>query len=81
MRTVFFTPDPLVPQRRNFSAFDNDDDERIGKVIVSEFKCFKEVQTMQWNQEVTQKPAEDTVKEIESETVEAHRASGGYGES
>ncbi|CAJ1966717.1 unnamed protein product [Cylindrotheca closterium] len=43
---------------------DDEDDGRIGQLLLSEFSQFKEVMTMVWNEETTQKPVEDTVQDI-----------------
>ncbi|KAL7554369.1 hypothetical protein ACHAWF_017810 [Thalassiosira exigua] len=45
----------------------NDDEKRIAQMIVSEFTYFKEVLTMVWNEEVSQKPVEDVVLHIKGE--------------
>ncbi|KAL7555469.1 hypothetical protein ACA910_006131 [Epithemia clementina (nom. ined.)] len=45
----------------------DDEENRICQVIVAEFSHFKEVQTMVWNEETCQKPADDTVHDIRGE--------------
>ena len=47
--------------------YSNEEDEHVARVIVSEFQCFKDVTTMVWNEEVLQKPAEDTIQDIYTE--------------
>ena len=42
----------------------SDDENRIAQMIVSEFSHFQEVLTLVWNEEVSQKPAEDVVQHI-----------------
>ena len=42
----------------------NDDEKRIAQMTVAEFDHFKEVLTMCWNQETSQKPVEDVVMDI-----------------
>jgi len=42
----------------------DDDEKRIAQMTVAEFDHFKEVLTMCWNQETSQKPVEDVVKDI-----------------
>ena len=42
------------------------EDDRIGKTIVAEFKHFKDVTTMVWNEEVTQKDVRAVVGEAEA---------------
>jgi len=42
----------------------SDEDNRISQFIVSEFSHFKEVMTMVWNEETSQKPVEDTIDGI-----------------
>ena len=49
-------------QRGNESR--GEDENRIAQVLVAKFDHFKEVLTMVWNKETTQKPAEDTVSSI-----------------
>ena len=44
-----------------------EDESRIAQMIVTEFSHFKEVLVMVWNQEVSQKPAEDVVQHIRGE--------------
>jgi len=44
------------------------DGDHIGQVLVAEFNHFKEIMTMVWNEETTQKPAEDTICNIRGET-------------
>eukprot|EP00957_Ditylum_brightwellii_P194138 14784464-Ditylum_brightwellii.AAC.1 len=39
-------------------------DSQVAQLIVAEFSHFKEVLTMVWNEETSQKPAEDTVHSI-----------------
>jgi hypothetical protein len=46
---------------------DHEDEKRVGQAIVAEFSQFQEVMTMVWNEETTQKPAEDTVRDIRGE--------------
>ena len=46
---------------------DNEDENRVGQAIVAEFSQFQEVMTMVWNEETSQKPAEDTVRDIRGE--------------
>eukprot|EP00977_Amphora_coffeiformis_P020937 scaffold8649_cov185-Amphora_coffeaeformis.AAC.8 len=41
-----------------------EEENLIAQVIISEFSHFKEVITMVWNEETSQKPAEDTVRDI-----------------
>lgn len=43
---------------------DTEEDIHVAQVLLSEFNQFKEVMTMVWNEETSQKPAEDTVKGI-----------------
>lgn len=43
---------------------ENEDDNRIARLIVSEFIHFKEVETMTRNEETCQKPVNETVKNI-----------------
>ncbi len=45
----------------------SEDESRVAQMIVTEFSHFKEVLVMVWNQEVSQKPAEDVVKHIKGE--------------
>ena len=45
----------------------SDSENQIAQMIVSEFSHFKEVLTMVWNEEVSQKPAEDVVMHITGE--------------
>ncbi|KAL7561438.1 hypothetical protein ACA910_009294 [Epithemia clementina (nom. ined.)] len=45
----------------------DDEENRICQIIVAEFSHFKEVQTMVWNEETCQKPADDTVHDIRGE--------------
>eukprot|EP00984_Skeletonema_dohrnii_P034349 scaffold33533_cov119-Skeletonema_dohrnii-CCMP3373.AAC.1 len=42
----------------------DDDEKRIAQMTVAEFDHFKEVLTMCWNQETSQKPVEDVIKDI-----------------
>eukprot|EP00986_Skeletonema_menzelii_P006571 scaffold2497_cov117-Skeletonema_menzelii.AAC.6 len=42
----------------------SDDEKRIAQMTVAEFDHFKEVLTMCWNQETSQKPVEDVVMDI-----------------
>jgi len=51
----------------------SDEDNHVAQVLVAEFSHFKEVMTMVWNEETTQKPAEDTVHGIKG-----YRRSGGH---
>jgi energy-coupling factor transporter ATP-binding protein EcfA2 len=44
-----------------------DDENRVAQMLITEFSHFKEVQTMVWNEETTQKPAEDVVAGIKGE--------------
>ena len=46
---------------------DSEEHTRVAQALVAEFSHFKEVMTMVWNEEVTQKPAEDTVCDIKGE--------------
>ena len=46
------------------------EDDRIGKTIVAEFKHFKDVTTMVWNEEVTQKDVRAVVREAEAWRVD-----------
>jgi hypothetical protein len=46
---------------------DHEDENRVGQAIVAEFSHFQEVMTMVWNEETSQKPAEDTVQDIMGE--------------
>ena len=49
----------------------NDDDEvHIAQNLVTEFGHFKEVLTMVWNEETTQKPPEDTVSGIRGDRLD-----------
>jgi hypothetical protein len=43
------------------------DENRVAQMIITEFSHFKEVQTMVWNEETAQKPAEDVVDAITGE--------------
>jgi DnaJ-domain-containing protein 1 len=43
------------------------DEKRVAQMIIAEFSHFKEVQTMIWNEETAQKPAEDVVAAITGE--------------
>ncbi len=45
----------------------DDDEKRIAQMTVAEFDHFKEVLTMCWNQETSQKPVEDVVMDITGE--------------
>ena len=45
----------------------SEDESRVAQMIVTEFTHFKEVLVMVWNEEVSQKPAEDVVKYIRGE--------------
>ena len=45
----------------------SDDENRIAQMLITEFSHFKEVQTMVWNEETSQKPAEDVVAGINGE--------------
>jgi len=45
----------------------DEDSDRVGQVLVAEFNHFKEVMTMVWNEETTQKPPEDTICNIRGE--------------
>ena len=45
----------------------DDDEKRIAQMTVAEFDHFKEVLTMCWNQETSQKPVEDVVRDITGE--------------
>ncbi|KAK3239607.1 hypothetical protein CYMTET_50476 [Cymbomonas tetramitiformis] len=47
------------------------EDKRIGQVLVSEFRHFKDTQTMIWNQEIVQKDVSGTVDEVASKRVAA----------
>jgi len=40
---------------------DNEEERRVAQTIVAEFSQFKEIMTMVWNEETSQKPVEDTV--------------------
>ena len=51
---------------------DSDADSHVAQTLVGEFSHFKEVMTMVWNEETSQKPAEDTVRGIKGQ----HRTSG-----
>ena len=55
----------LSLQRGDANA--DDDENRICQMIVAEFSHFREVQTMVWNEETCQKPADDTVHDIRGE--------------
>ncbi len=46
----------------------DDDEKRIAQMTVAEFDHFKEVLTMCWNQETSQKPVEDVVMDITGES-------------
>lgn len=45
----------------------SDSENQIAQMIVSEFSHFREVLTMVWNEEVSQKPAEDVVSHLRGE--------------
>ena len=45
----------------------SEDERRVAQMIVTEFSHFKEVLVMVWNEEVSQKPAEDLVNLIRGE--------------
>lgn len=45
----------------------SDDENRIAQMLITEFSHFKEVQTMVWNEETSQKPAEEVVAGINGE--------------
>jgi len=49
-------------QRSNENG--SDQDNHVAQILVAEFSHFKEVMTMVWNEETSQKPAEDTVHDI-----------------
>ena len=49
--------------RRSDEGF-SEEDNVVAQTILTEFRQFKEVLTMVWNEETTQKPVEETVKEI-----------------
>lgn len=57
---------------RKSEDLDNDDDIRIAHMILGQFKQFKEVLTMVWNEETVQKPVEDTVQDILVQRLENH---------
>ncbi len=44
----------------------NEEDNNVAQILVAEFSHFKEVMTMVWNEETSQKPAEDTIHGIEA---------------
>ena len=48
-----------------------DEANRVAQMLLSEFDHFKEVMTMVWNQETSQKPVEDTVNNIRGEHRES----------
>ena len=50
----------LSKGEENGDAYDNN----VAQMLLSEFSHFKEVMTMVWNEETSQKPAEDTVHDI-----------------
>lgn len=52
------------------------DDDRIGKTIVAEFSHFKDVTTMVWNEEATQKNIEAVVQEARAWRVQATQRYG-----
>jgi hypothetical protein len=41
-----------------------EDENRVAQLVLSEFIQLKEVMTMVWNEEIVQKPVEDTVRDI-----------------
>ncbi len=45
----------------------NEDDNNIAQRLVAEFPHFKEVMIMVWNEETSQKPAEDTINRIKAQ--------------
>jgi energy-coupling factor transporter ATP-binding protein EcfA2 len=47
----------------------SEEEVRVAQTLVTEFKHFKEVLTMIWNEETIQKPPEDTVKDIRGEDL------------
>ena len=55
---------------------DSDDENHVAQTLVGEFSHFKEVMTMVWNEETSQKPAEDTVRGIKGQ----YRTSGSNGD-
>ena len=50
----------------------SDDEARVAHMILAEFSHFKEVMTMAWNTETTQKPVEDTVGRIVGRDLFSH---------
>ncbi len=46
---------------------DSEEDSNVAQTLVAEFSHFKEVLTMVWNEETSQKPAEDTIDGIKGQ--------------
>ena len=52
----------------------SEEESRVAHMLLAKFSHFKEVMTMAWNTETSQKPVEDTVKGIKGQAMFSHDA-------